>query len=600
MQRSSDRSGRRTQLAGHDLDTAHVGQVHATDELLANWIENQIAGRCDPAAYHHAVHAEQHDDIADADAKVAARVADPAQSTLIARSRSPDRLLDSWPATGGRDGIRLGERLDATVIPAAAERAVGKDRLVAELARRSVVAHVELAAEDEPSPHSGSERDPQHRGRAAPGAKCMLGEGKGARVIDHAGRDTHGRAQLGHHRKAVPSAWNVGDEACHALVRVEDAGNADADRRDGAVFTDDPGGDTNHLPEHSPLTVARIGTHPSGLHHASAIPPLDHRPLHVRPADVDAQVPRHVAPIVPLMGQVMTVLGPIDAGELGVTDAHDHLFLNSPALPGQDFNDVDRAVEEVTAAGLRTIVEVTPIGLGRDPAGMRAVSERTGVHIVAATGFHRDAHYPTGHWVYGASLEQLAGRIVTDLQRGMDSDSACAGVIKAGASYQRISDAERQRLRAAAIGCRETGAPILVHTEIGTCGHEIVDLLARENVRPDRIILAHLDRNPDFELHGEIAARGVWLEYDTPGRIKYRPDSQLIDLIDAMIRAGHGASLMLGLDLGQRDYFRAYGGGPGLAYLMNRFAPRLQRRIGEEALTNILVGNPARAFTVAK
>src|SRR5207245_576412 len=188
------------------------------------------------------------------------------------------------------------------------------------------------------------------------------------------------------------------------------------------------------------------------------------------------------------MTEVVTVLGSIRPDELGVTDAHDHLFLRSPALPGQEFEDLDRAVEEVSGAargGLQAVVEATPIGLGRNPAKLRAVAEATGVQIVAATG-----------------------------------------------------------------------SPILVHTEIGTCAHEIIDLLTREGVKEDRIILAHLDRNPDLELHAGIAARGVTLEYDTPGRIKYRPDSQLLDLVEAMVHAGHAGSMMLGLDLGQRDYFR--------------------------------------------
>lgn len=308
------------------------------------------------------------------------------------------------------------------------------------------------------------------------------------------------------------------------------------------------------------------------------------------------------------MSEVVTVLGPIKAAQLGVTDAHDHLFLRSPALPGQEFDDVDSATEEVAggkASGLQAIVEVTPIGLGRRPAAMRAVAEATGVHIVAATGYHRDAHYPEGHWVREASVEVLAERIFKDLQQGMHPndwvdasplDQARAGLIKAGASYQRISHLEERRLVAAAMGSRQTGAPILVHTEIGTCAHAIVDLLMREGVRTDRIILAHLDRNPDLELHASVAERGVYLEYDTPGRIKYRPDSQLLDLIDGMVEAGHSGSIMLGLDLGQRDYFRAYGGGPGLPYLMETFVPRLVKREGATVVEIILVDNPQKAF----
>ena len=119
---------------------------------------------------------------------------------------------------------------------------------------------------------------------------------------------------------------------------------------------------------------------------------------------------------------VITVTGLIPATRLGVVDAHEHLFLRSPAMPGQEMDDLDRAVEEVregAASGLGAIVEMTPIGLGRRPELLRALSEATGVAVIAASGYHRDAHYPAGHWVHGASVETLAARVVTDLERGM-------------------------------------------------------------------------------------------------------------------------------------------------------------------------------------
>ena len=55
---------------------------------------------------------------------------------------------------------------------------------------------------------------------------------------------------------------------------------------------------------------------------------------------------------------------------------------------------------------------------------------------------------------------------------------------------------------------------------------------------------------------------------------------------------------MLGLDLGARDYLRAYEGGPGLRYLMTAFVPRLRRRLGDEAVDRILVANPARLYAI--
>ena len=309
--------------------------------------------------------------------------------------------------------------------------------------------------------------------------------------------------------------------------------------------------------------------------------------------------------------QVMTVRGPVSASALGVVDAHDHLFLRTPALPGDEFDDLEPAVAEATEAresGLRTIVDMTPIGLGRRPDLLRAVAEATGLHVIGATGYHRDAHYPEGHWVYDASVETLAERVLRDLDVGMhpgdwtDADAAPdparAGAIKGGASYHGASAAERRRLEACAIGSQRGGVPVLVHTEIGTFGHEIVDLLTGFGMPAHRVILAHLDRNPDAELHVEIAARGVYLEYDTMGRTKYRPDSDLLDLIERVVAAGHGDRLLLGQDIGRRSMLRAYGGGPGMRYLMERFVPRVRGRIGDHATDEILVANPSRAFAM--
>lgn len=310
-------------------------------------------------------------------------------------------------------------------------------------------------------------------------------------------------------------------------------------------------------------------------------------------------------------GQVITVLGPRPIAELGVVDAHDHLLLDSPGMPGQAFTDVDKAILEARdghATGIGTLVEMTPIGLGRNPAGLRAVAEATGLAIVAASGYHRDAHYPADSWVHRATVEELRDRVVTDLTEGMHPadwlgpslplDRARAGAIKGGASYHHITRSERRRLEAIAGASAATGAAVLVHAEIGTAGHEIVDLLEAAGATTDRIALAHLDRNPDWELHAEIASRGVTLEYDTIGRTKYHPDSVVLDLVERVAAAGHLDRIVLGLDLGARSYLRAYEGGPGLRYLMATFVPRLRRRLGDDPVSRILVTNPARLYAM--
>lgn len=304
---------------------------------------------------------------------------------------------------------------------------------------------------------------------------------------------------------------------------------------------------------------------------------------------------------------VQTVLGPVDAAALGAVDAHEHLFLRTPALPGDDFDDLDRMVAEVAdvkRSGIGTVVDLTPIGLGRDPAKIAALSTRTGVHVVAATGFHRDAHYPAGHWVYREPVETLVDVVTTDLTSGMDARDwqgpvpdltpHRAGVVKVGMSYQRISAAEAHRLAAAAEAAARAGVPVAVHCEIGTMGHEALDRLAAAGVPADRVMLAHLDRNPDPGLHAELAERGAYLLYDTVGRVKYRPESALLALIADVTDAGHGDRILLGTDVGRRSMLRSCGGGPGMDVLGVSFLPRLTRTLGQPAVDQIMRANPAR------
>ncbi len=218
--------------------------------------------------------------------------------------------------------------------------------------------------------------------------------------------------------------------------------------------------------------------------------------------------------------------------------------------------------------------------------------------IIGATGYHRDAHYSAGDWVFTASVEELAGRVVADLRDGMDGTDVKAGVIKGGASLNGPSDHEARRLRAVAAASLATGAAVVVHTEAGTGGPEIVELLTNEGMAPERITLAHMDRNPDRALHARLLGRGINLVYDTIGREKYGPDSARVDLIADMVDAGFENQLMLGLDLGRRAYHRAYGGEPGLRHLMATFVPQLRERVGDDAVDAMMITNPARILVL--
>jgi predicted metal-dependent phosphotriesterase family hydrolase len=63
------------------------------------------------------------------------------------------------------------------------------------------------------------------------------------------------------------------------------------------------------------------------------------------------------------------------------------------------------------------------------------------------------------------------------------------------------------------------------------------------------------------------------------------------------VEAGFSEQILLGGDMGRRTYLKSYGGGPGYAYILERFIPRLREEgIAEEAMDNFLINNPKRAF----
>jgi phosphotriesterase-related protein len=289
---------------------------------------------------------------------------------------------------------------------------------------------------------------------------------------------------------------------------------------------------------------------------------------------------------------VRTVLGDIAPAELGPCDAHEHLFLDTPAQPGEEFLDRAKAVEEaatLVAAGGRSLVDWTPIGLGRDLDGLAHVARETGLHVVAATGLHRDAHYRADDPLRSTGVDELADTFVAEL-------AGRCGIVKVGASYHHLTPFEEKAFEAAAAAHRRTGAAVCVHTQHGTMGLALVERLVGLGVEPASVVLAHVDRNPDAGEHAETAATGATLQLDGPGRTKYWPDSTILRLIADLAEAGHADRLLLGGDTGRRGMMRAYGGGPGLDYVFARFKPRLERELGVELSERIFVANPARVF----
>ena len=305
--------------------------------------------------------------------------------------------------------------------------------------------------------------------------------------------------------------------------------------------------------------------------------------------------------------QVVTVRGPIDPADIGITLSHDHVLLDAfdmwGALTGNygwilDDEDVMAAeVARYAASGGRTIVDPTNVGIGRQPEGLRRISERTGVNIVMGAGWYRERCYPS--YINEEMPDQLAQRLVTELTEGVDGTGVRAGFIgEIGTERHFITSAQERVFRAAGRAHVRTGCPILTHTtHFGELAVEQLDLLREEGVDSHKVVVSHLGDRVGIHWWMPIARTGAFLDIDnlafTDG---YAPLSVRADNVAAFVAEGLIDQVMLSNDICVLDQLAQYGG-CGYDNVIVNFVPLLKERgITDEQIHTMMVLNPARAF----
>ena len=302
--------------------------------------------------------------------------------------------------------------------------------------------------------------------------------------------------------------------------------------------------------------------------------------------------------------RVVTVRGPVEPSELGITLPHDHLLSDNWSIT-EDYtfivDDEELIAEEVeayAAAGGATICDPTCNGLGRDPEALRRISLRTGVHIVMGAGWYRERVYPPE--IASRSVQELAGQLTRELVFGVGGTGIRPGFIgEIGTERHAITPAEERVFRAAGRAHLVTGCPIMTHTtHWGELAPEQLALLAEEGVPAGSVIVSHLGDRYRDRVVSDVARRGAWVSVDNLGFVQgYAPLEQRADNVVRLWEEGFGDRVLLSNDICTLEQLRRYGG-CGYANVIERFVPLLnQRGLGDEQIRCMLIDNPARAFS---
>jgi len=352
--------------------------------------------------------------------------------------------------------------------------------------------------------------------------------------------------------------------------------------------------------------------------------------------------------IIPqLTGKVQTVLGLVAPEDLGVTLPHEHILVDfSPFFHVQPSTATDKhlasqpitlqnlgwlrmnweknldnlklldeetAIEELLLYerdGGRTIADVTPKHVARDPLGLTRIAQATGLNIIMGTAYYIAASHPLD--MDDRTKHDVANEFADEIMIGVDGTGVKAGIIgEIGCSWP-LAKNELKVLQAAAMAQQETGAPLMIHPGRNeNAPLEIIEILRDAGADLSRSIICHISRtlfDPANRL--KLAEAGCYLEYDLFGRDSYYypaswapielpSDPQRVDQIRDLIAEGYERQILVSHDFCAKIYLTRYGG-YGYGYLMKCGVPLMRRRgMSEEQIRTILIDNPKNVLQFA-
>lgn len=308
-----------------------------------------------------------------------------------------------------------------------------------------------------------------------------------------------------------------------------------------------------------------------------------------------------------------TVLCDIPLSEMGLTYSHEHIVIDDCYVTAKHpeflLNDVEKISEELSnfyAIGGRTVVDTMPANSGRNVLKSAEVSQRSGVNIIVPTGLHSEIYYPENHWRYRCTEDELTRLFISDIEIGIDEFDYSgpfvkrthhrAGLIKLATGDGPFTQHQELIFRAVVNTHLETGAPILTHTNFGRQALEQAKLFQKLGAKLEHVVLSHVDRAKAVDYNRSVLDVGVRLEYDSVFRWKTDEANYTLLLLEQLL-PNYPDQLLMGMDMAKKDYWKSYGGEPGLNYLIETIPRFLKVRGMEEYYQKLFFENPKRLYS---
>ncbi|HHW02540.1 MAG TPA: phosphotriesterase-related protein [Thermoanaerobacterales bacterium] len=300
--------------------------------------------------------------------------------------------------------------------------------------------------------------------------------------------------------------------------------------------------------------------------------------------------------------KIQTVTGEVKKDKIKGAMVHEHLAMDLSGVRGETTSilgnqetlpAISEELNTLKELGVNTIVELTNIGMGRNPGLLKELAEKNELYIVAGTGYYKEEYYPPE--VVELSLEELAEKLTNEILSDMENTGIKAGVYgEIGSSYNVITPSEQKVFRAVARSHKVTGAPISTHCELGTMGLEQRKIFDEEDISPEKISFGHQDLNENIHEQLELLRWGAFIQFDTIGKVRYRTDEARIQNLLELLDKGFENNILLSCDITRKTYLKKFGG-HGYVYLYESFLEKLQKQgVTCDIIKKMTVENPSR------